>query len=600
MCGIVGLVYKCHQSVSIADIDKMNDKIRHRGPDGAGVFISSDQRVGLGHRRLAIIDVVASSDQPMTEQTGRLTIVFNGEIYNYQELRAALSEQGFQFRTHSDTEVILVAYKHWGRDCVRHLRGMFAFAIWDDETKSIFLARDRIGIKPIYFLIDDHRLAFASELSALEVLNHSRPEISLQAFDTFLKYKSVVGTHTIWEGIEKLEPGTCLSLSLRDGKSEVHRYWSLEELGRGSNGATSKSEMLDRLSETLEMHLVSDVPVGLLLSGGVDSNFIAARLNEKNGISGMPAFTIDFDSDKNESELASYTAEGLGLKHHIANVSRSGLEEGLVKMAKIYHDPLADSSCVPTIALCQEVAKHVKVAIGGDGGDEAFMGYKWQLAYWHMRCIPGFPLPQLQSNNRLSMLLGALSRSQGDRWEYLHGFVFSQAEIAELTGRPYHGFEIPWNAKNEVSRELRIRELSSFTLSSILYKVDHASMANGLEVRVPFLDHKVIEDALNLQISEMISGLSGKRLLRNYMRDHLPLRVSNAPKTGFGLPLGQWSSEIQKLANEKLLDGLAVQLNLLSYENLKLLVQGKSWRKETKLWVLLCFEYWLRHREQLF
>jgi len=561
MCGIIGIS-------SIIPIEKRDwlvlgrDSMRHRGPDGKGIFWSTDGRVGLGHRRLSILDLTEGGHQPMSTLDGQIAIVFNGEIYNHSELRQKLRKTGHVFQSTSDTEVILKAYKEWGRDCVKHLHGMFAFAIYDHAQANVFLARDRAGEKPLFYNISKGELRFASELKALTSDPNFSKCVDRRAFDCYLSMGYIPGDLCILEGVNKLPAAHTLNFNLKDGSFKILRYWDLPDL---TSVDYCQDDLLDELENLLEAsvrrQLVADVPVGLLLSGGVDSSLItalAARSESK-----IKTFTVGFSGNKDydESAHAQLIAQHFDTDHTL-------LEAGDVKpeimslLARQYDEPIVDSSMIPTFLVSQQIGKHCKVALGGDGGDELFGGYysasRMAALQQYYSWIPQ-PLKQKISQAGVSILpieakgrhffnhLGAdISK---DIPPFMPKFDrYARTKILDLhsKGWPFVADSIRKSRIPEhsdpVQRITRF-DFANYMAEDILVKVDRASMLNSLEIRSPFLDVSVIEFAYRKVPSKLkATSLDRKILLKKLASRLLPPEFDKQRKMGFGIPLDSWLS----------------------------------------------------------
>lgn len=588
MCGISGAFST--DGVTLPDesmIRRLTDCLAHRGPDGSGVYVMPGGKAVLGHRRLSVIDL-AMGGQPMVSPDGSSGIVFNGEIYNYKELRAELEFSGVRFRTQSDTEVLLQLLMLEGEACLARLRGMFAFAFWDGSRRRAILARDRLGKKPLYYVQRSGTLTFASALSALRktVPGDWVPEPA--AIDAYMSLGYVPAPQTVYENVFKLEAGTYAILE--KGTLNVARFWSLNS--HTPFGGTY-DEATDRLSELLEdavrIRLRSDVPLGVFLSGGIDSSLVAAMAQKVNG-EPIDTFSIAFDHEEfDESAYAADVAQHLGTRHHRFAVHADVLTL-LPKLAHHYGEPFADSSAIPTYILSQHTRKHVTVALGGDGGDEAFAGYNWYRTATRLAQIAdrvpagvanvissvaaplgaGLRLEALARAGRAFDMIGI--RGDSHRFAGLRSFV-NEKEAAYLYGpvlvearkaahdhvlsRLSRLFE---QAEGSPLRRMRVVDISTYLADCLLPKVDVASMAHSLEARAPLLDHGVVEFGLSLPDGFLISGDSGKRILRSLLDRYFPKGFFERPKQGFSLPLAPWfrgelKPRVDRLAeSERLLD----------------------------------------------
>ena len=583
MCGIAGEITFAPTPLPETWVKQACDLMAHRGPDGEGIFLG--QGVAFGHRRLAIIDL-AEGAQPMRDVTGRYLITFNGEIYNYRELRHLLETKGCAFRTHSDTEVILNSYACWGTACVERFNGIFAFGLWDEKERTLFLARDHLGVKPLLYFLDDAGMAFASELKAL--LKHPRAtrELDAYALSDYLSLGYILTPKTMIRNIRKLPPAT--RGLLKNGVFRLERYWDLAEiLKRPARPIPPEHEAIDglrtELGRAVAQQLVSDVPVGSFLSGGIDSSAIT-----QNMVAAYPeqvkTFSIGFE-EKSYSELpyARLAANFLQTRH-FDDIIAPDLPALLPRLVWYFDEPFADTSSVPTYFLCRLARQHVKVALSGDGGDECFAGYDTYLAdkaqaiynAWipdalHrvviaplMRHLPAthrkvswdYKLKQFVQHARLTPEQGHYS------WRLL----FSEAEkdalwdgearrqIGDYT--PFDAFAAHYADVPHVSplhRALYV-DAKTWLADAMLVKVDRASMANGLEVRVPFLDRQLVEFAMSLPERMKLNGICAKYLLKKAMRGYLPKTIIFRAKRGFNSPVAYWVDAFDKMMTETACD----------------------------------------------
>jgi asparagine synthase (glutamine-hydrolysing) len=642
MCGIAGASWTSPAvPITEPDLQRMIAVLEHRGPDDSGTYFSPvDAAAGaaLGFRRLSIIDL-AGGHQPLSNEDGTIWIVFNGEIYNYRELRSMLESRGHQFRTSSDTETIVHLYEDQGADCVSALRGMFAFAIWDSKRRQLFLARDRLGKKPLVYRQEAGRLLFASELKALLQVPSAPRELDPQALDLFLTYQYVPHPHCILKGYRKLPPAHWALFS--DGKLQVERYWrppySLDMERPSGNGATGDSASLrsvqewqtklrETLTEAVRLRMRSDVPLGAFLSGGVDSTIIAGLMQQ---LSDRPVhtFSIGFPVKQfDERSFARQAAAHLKTEHHEAVVEPAALEI-LPKLLWHYDEPFADSSAIPMLYLSQMTREFVTVALSGDGGDELFAGYDRYQAVRigeqfdrlprFLRALLTSPiwqrLPasvrQKSRRRRLKRLLAALGETPERRYlkwigifddERRHA-LYTDEFRAELGDAQAIDFLLQAYAECP-SRDFVTRttctDLLTYLPCDILTKVDIASMAYSLECRCPFLDHYVVELAARMPIELKRSGGRGKRILTETFADLLPPAIQKRPKMGFGVPLDSWfRGELRELLQDTLLDRRSLERGYLQPAAVRQLVEehiGGQWDHSYRLWALLCLEGWHR------
>ncbi len=568
MCGIAGIFHiSTPKPVDPARVERMCDAIAHRGPDGAGVWTAPG--VGLGHRRLSIIDV-AGSPQPMASGDGRAMLVFNGEIYNFRALRAELAAGGAKFRTEGDSEVILAAWQRWGRDCVSRLHGMFAFAIYDLHDRTLFLARDRLGVKPLFYApLQDGSIAFASELKALIAHPQLRREIDPLAVEDYLTWGYVPDSRSILKGVRKLPAGHTLLLRHGAPLPRPSQWWDISFAER-RNGkpADLEAELLHLLREAVTSRMVSDVPLGAFLSGGVDSSSVVALMAEA---SGQPVRTcsIGFDArELDESGYARQVADLFATDHRSRTVSPDDFEAA-DQLAAMFDEPFADASALPTWRVSQLARETVTVALSGDGADEAFAGYRRHRFQWSedkaRRYLPqairgplfgalGAIYPKADWAPRplraKSTLLSLAASSEEGYARSLS--VTTPAQRDRLYSPDFIALRGDYRAEHELVELMRdaparsgldkaqYADLKFWLPGDILTKVDRTSMAVSLEAREPLLDHRLIEFAATLPESLRIHGVQGKWLLKKTMKRYLPDEVLFRPKQGFVTPIAQW------------------------------------------------------------
>jgi len=632
MCGIAGAVWNDERAaVSEDQLQGMIQVLDHRGPDDSGTHIQArgdGSGVALGHRRLSIIDLQGGR-QPLANEDRTVWTVFNGEIYNYRELQPELEQLGHRFQTASDTEVIVHAYEQWGTDCLSRLRGMFAFAVWDQRQNCLFLARDRVGQKPMFYRPTDRGLAFASELKALLQLPDASREIDPVALDQFLTYQYVPYPRSILRGYFKLPPGHFGVY--RNGQLQTSRYWKPPyDQQTDSDRSRSRTDWAKALRETLteavRLRMRSDVPLGAFLSGGVDSTIITGLMQQ---LSDQPvhSFSIGFPVDQfDERDYARQAARHLGTQHHESVVSPSALQI-LPRLIWHYDEPFADSSAIPTMALSEMTRQHVTVALSGDGGDELFAGYNRYRAVAVGHIFDRLPrvfqrlitadiwqripssVRQQSYRRRLKRLLAALD--QPPELRYLRWVtIFDQQRRTALYTRDFatqlsgsDASEPLLAAYNECTqRDFVTRTTQADVLTylpgDILTKVDIASMAYSLECRSPLLDHHVVELAARMPIQTKLRRHRGKRILIEAFPDLLPESIQRRPKQGFGVPLDHWfRHELKDLIHDTLLDPRSLTRNIFDPGAVRQLLDEHShrvWDHSARLWALLCLEMWQR------
>ena len=582
MCGIIGQL-NARQPVDSRLFDEMRDTLAHRGPDGYGSWLRADRRLALGHRRLAFLDLSAEGRQPMSDSSGSLHITFNGEIYNYRELRQQLMREGWQFRSQTDTEVLLYAYRQWGTRMLSRLKGMFAFGLWDEKQQLLLLARDRFGIKPLYYGWSEGNFYFASELKAILRGLPQRPPLRTASLADFLSYRYIPSPHTIWENFYKLPPASFLLLS--GGQVKVETYWRLRP---GSDKPPEEEAALEvgrLLVKSVQEHRRSDVPVGNFLSGGYDSSALTA-LSVALGYK-TRAFSIGFAHwDKSEHLYAADTAQHLGVSLETTLVGDEQLALSW-QLAYHYDEPLGDISTIPTYMVSQLASRHCKAVLSGEGADEIFGGYTWQHA------VASWPLAAAR--------LAQLGRPGRQRivQHYARAMAmgrFGHENLASVLHPRLHASMPPdsdWFYRRHCLswqpplKNIQYLDMHTFMPELVLTKIDRASMAHSLEVRVPFLDHELVEYLFSLHPSVYYKPERTKFLLWKNIRPLLPAAVFERPKQGFVGP-DVYYMHIDWY-RQQLVRGRLVADEIISPEGLAALLQQKShWH----LWKLLVLEKW--------
>ena len=609
-------------------LSRMTARLVHRGPDDEGSWISSDGRVGLAMRRLSIIDV-ASGRQPLANEDGSVTLVFNGEVYNFQSLREELLAKGHRFQTHSDTETIVHLYEEEGVDCVKRLRGMFAIALWDAKAERLLLARDRFGKKPLVYFDRGGRLAWASELQALKVLPDFPGETDPAALDLYLSLQYIPSPRTIYKDVHKLPPAH--RLVWEKGSTRVERYWDLPagDPAPAISIEEAKSEIRRRLTESVRLRMISEVPLGAFLSGGVDSSVIVGLMS---GLSERPVktFTIGFEEeDFSELPYARETATRFGTDH-TEFIVKADMAETLPMLARHYGEPYADASALPTYYVSRETRRHVTVALNGDGGDENFAGYLRHMAAKAGDLAQGIPSAAWRAAAGILSLVGDLGGTQGKLWR-LRRFLESAAEkdpaarhlalacffpeslkrslytpafaatVAEGAALEYFRAAFARAAAvDSVNRTLYV-DFSTYLPECLMAKVDIASMAASLEARSPLLDHEFAEFVFRLPGAWKLKGLTGlKWIFKETFKDFLPPAVSSRGKMGFGIPLGPWFRQgpLRKMFEETVLSPEAQRRGYFKPESIQnMFAEHTSGRRDhgRRLWALLMLELWHRH-----
>ena len=582
MCGIAGVLkFGQNARVDSSTLRAMCDVMTHRGPDDAGVYI--DGRAGIGMRRLSIIDV-AGGHQPISNETGTIWIVFNGEIYNHAELRAKLEPLGHRYRTNSDTETIIHLYEEYGRDCVHHLRGMFAFAIWDREQETLFIARDRLGIKPLYYHLSGDALVFGSEIKVV-LAQGIRPEFDSSTLTEYLAFGYLSGEDTFYKGIRKLMPGHSMEVSA-GGACQVRQYWDLDvsQTQAGHDEAYYVHSYRELLEQAVASHLMSDVPLGVFLSGGVDSSAVAALMTRIRK-SPIETFSVGY-TEQSYSELpyARTVARHLNSIHHEVMVSESEFFEALPQLIWHEDEPVVWPSSVSLYFVARLARERVTVVLTGEGSDETLGGYSRyaftlknrSLDRWYRRLLPNFARRSVRELIAKSPVLGAnLRRKLGHTflgldaasWSsfYFDNFfsAFSEAEQADLLtpeikqkfapGSAYKHVLAYWNnSRGEMLQRLLYTDIKTY-LVELLMKQDNMSMAASIESRVPFLDHVLVEFATRIPQEVQLKGLTGKNVLKKAVEDLLPHEILYRPKLGFPTPWSGWLSGARLDSIESLL-----------------------------------------------
>ena len=638
MCGIAGFWLRTETGNEPADLlERMGNTLAHRGPDDSGIFFDKNAGLGLSFRRLSILDLTAEGRQPMISASGRYTIIFNGEVYNYEAIRAELGPQ--QWRGHSDTEVMLAAIERWGLEAaVRRFVGMFAFALWDSFERRLHLVRDRIGIKPLYYGHVEGSFVFASELKALRVLPGFQAAIDRDSLAAYMRYAYVPAPHSIYKGIHKLPPGHILTLSSNEASPVLSAYWSAAEAAR--NGVESRlrggdEEILEQLHEKLadavRLRMIADVPLGAFLSGGIDSSIVVALMQSQSS-GPVKTFTIGFHEDQyNEATHARKIAEHLGTEHTEFFVTPQDALNVVPLLPSMYDEPFADSSQIPTHLVSKLARGHVTVALSGDGGDELFCGYpRYDFVHslWNaVRRVPGpiarsaakamHLVPTALINNTAGRLPlpRRLRQAPGEKLHRLADHLSAQ-DPAEIYLRAITMWSDPPSVvlnsheHDSVFRAIRkfaempdIREmamltdLTNYLPDDILTKVDRASMAIGLEARVPLLDHRVVEFAWRLPLHFKVRNGKTKWALRQLLYQHVPAELVERPKMGFGAPIDLWlRGPLREWAEDMLATETLGRHGLFSVEPIR-----KKWREHVSgardwhylLWPVLMFQAWM-------
>lgn len=638
MCGIAGIAHWRPESGLPQRLLRMTDLLTHRGPDDQGHWVDAEAGIGLGHRRLAIMDLSPQGHQPMASNSGRYVLVFNGEIYNFAGLRDELEseQQSVTWRGHSDTEILLACVEAWGfQPTLQKLVGMFAIALWDRQTASLSLARDRMGEKPLYYGVIGNRFIFASELKALREISDGQLAVDREALADFLRFGYIPAPQSIYSGISKLSPGHMLTLHSPSSAELSRPYWVIGDASqsqlREQLTACGDDELVDRvhnqLQEAVRLQMVSDVPLGAFLSGGVDSSAIVALMQSQSSQQ-IRTYTIGFEeSSFDEAPYAKAVAQHLGTEHTEMIVSARSAAEIIPELPLIYDEPFADSSQIPTTLVSRLTRQHVTVSLSGDGGDELFAGYpRYQItaALWRrvsqqpmalrrpvstmlrslspdtwdsmLRVLPNAQRQRINGRriHRLSHLM--LSGSLGEmyvrlmsQWQPEDGLVLGCKERSFLS--------VPWRQDVDPIEAMRRWDVSQYLPDDLLVKVDRASMSASLESRAPLLDHRVVELAFALPQRMLVRDGVGKWVLRRVLDRYVPRRLIDRPKAGFSVPLADWLRGPLRAWAESLLNPLTI----LNQGYLDAHKVSEMWRQHIEgshdrslyLWNVLMFQAWL-------
>ncbi len=626
MCGITGIIdLRGKRPIDHAVLTRMNESQHHRGPDENGLYVAPG--VGLGHKRLSIIDV-ATGQQPLFNEDGTVAVVFNGEIYNFQELIPELAALGHVFRTRSDTEVIVHAWEAWGAECVKRFRGMFAFALWDERQQTAFLARDRLGVKPLYYaVLADGTLLFGSELKSILAHGGLARDIDSVAIEDYFALGYVPEPRTIFESAKKL-PAAC-TLTFRRGAAlpEPVEYWDVSfSVDNPISAADAQAELCDRLRDSVRLRLISEVPLGAFLSGGVDSSAVVAMMAS---LSAQPVNTCSIafsDAAYDETRYAQMVAERYRTRHHSDRVESEDFDL-IDTLAGLYDEPFADSSAIPTYRVCQLARRHVTVALSGDGGDETFGGYRryrlhmleerlrqplplairrpifgllgevYPKADWAPRVLRGKTTFQALARDSVEAYFHSMSILRDDTRSRL----YSSTLKSRLAG--YNAVEV-FRRHAERARHddplalIQYLDLKTYLVGDINTKVDRASMAHSLEVREPLMDHPLVEWMATLPSSFKLRGGEGKWLFKKALESRLPMDVLYRPKMGFAVPLASWfRGPLRGRLQEKVLGSTLADSGYFDAGTLARLVsQHLSGERDHSqpLWSLMMFEAFLR------
>lgn len=634
MCGIAGyFVLNAEVERWKADLPSAVKALEHRGPDDQGLWFETRSQAGLGHRRLSILDLSAAGHQPMVSACGDWVMVFNGEVYNFRELRALLEPLGHRFAGSGDSEVILAAFAHWGPQAVERFVGMFAIALWHRPRRELHLIRDRLGVKPLYYRWDGRVLCFGSELKALREFKAWTAEIDPDALGDYLRYQYVNDPRAIYRQTFKLPPAHRLVLS-EHGRLQLHRYWTvLDHVGRRKD--RGEEELADELEalmiDAFRYRTIADVPVGVFLSGGVDSSALAAIL-QKHGGQTLKTFTIGFDDARyDESQFAGAVARHLGTHHHCRILGEAHAKRLLERWGELYDEPFADASGLATLMVSQVAAEQVKVVLSADGGDELFSGYDSytaMLSQWRRikelpqrlrelvaAAVNGLGAASLdsfiaaRSGAGVGQLVAPLAsrfakfgaridaRGVGELFDRAMG-RFSCTELARLAGRSAPTRELADRYPGADGEKLCLWDLHNYLPGDVLVKVDRATMAASIEGREPLIDHRLVEFAFSLPFAMRRGALGAKHLLRKVLYRYLPRSLIERPKRGFSVPVQRWlAGDLRSIVDEHLEPRRIARQGLLDPQivghYVRRLDAGDPSVRE-RVWLLVAFQMWHR------
>jgi len=623
MCGICGkLEFDPEARIAPNLVKKMADAIIHRGPDDEGYYVKG--QIGLGFRRLSIIDL-SGGHQPLSNEDGSIWIIFNGEIYNYQELRSELISKGHIFKTQSDTEVIVHLYEESGPDCTKKLRGMFAFAIWDSVTKTLFLARDRVGIKPLYYYLDDTFISFGSEMKAIMVDPAVRREIDLAMIDRFLTYYYVPGSETLLRNFFKLDPGHWLMV--QDGRIQIQSYWDLhfQQFDSNESAEALEQQVVSLLDESVQMHMISDVPVGFLLSGGVDSTAMLSLASKKVD-KPTSSYTVGFSFPGvvDERPFARMAAERFGSKHYEITIDSKDFASFLPDYVRYMEEPVCEPASMLLYYVSKLASQHVKVLISGEGGDEAFGGYHNYMYLFWFETVKKALGPLRTTAGQCADLIGRMTDSRvlkkyaplmsvsldehylsrtSSPYQYFSRTP-STLYSAEFSRRrdKFQSFDVTRNLLSTRSaygplEKMLYVDIKAYLPNDLLIKADRMTMANSIELRVPFLDHRVLEFAARLPRNQKVRGWGMKYLLKKALAKHVPKEILDRRKVGFPNPAASWlRDDLKDMVNDILLDSRSISRGYFRKEGIEDLIQSNARTSgfTLEIFSLVVLELWHR------
>lgn len=595
MCGILGQI-NFRNSINKENFKLMLNSLIHRGPDGFGIEVFEDGKVCIGHRRLSIIDLSDRAKQPISNEDGSLWLTFNGEIYNYKSLRKELINKGHQFKSDTDSEVIIHGYEEWGKDCLNRLRGIFSFGIFDQNKQEVFLARDHAGVKPLYYYQNENVFLFSSEPRAFLKCDSFKKELNKEALHLYLGYGNVPGLHSIFKGVRKLLPAHYLLLPINSDSPKVVNYWELKYQPKISNEEEAIFLIKSKIEESIQIQTISDVPVGSLLSGGIDSTIITSYLAQKLPYS-LSTFSIGFDEKySDESQYAKFIADSFQTDHNHQEINAGIANSNLAELININEEPFHYNGLFPYLSLAKLVNnKGHKVVLGGDGADELFAGYNWydDFSNWYnqfakptyrqkiARIWRGEVLNRKDPVSKYSQYNSFLSPKLRDEL-----FGFDDNEVITNVISPY------WNQDYSPVLNAQIIDFHCFMPDHCLVKVDKVSMAKGLEVRVPFLDIELIKLVFSIDENLIYHKGERKSLLKKAMKDYFPENMQLNRKKGFSSPLDKWNEEILGInALAILKNGALAQYDIIKVEGL---IRCFNKLNSSDLLLLVGLEFWFK------
>jgi asparagine synthase (glutamine-hydrolysing) len=635
MCGITG-IWDFKDKISPEVLGKMTDVLNHRGPDDSGIFVDQKNNIGLGHRRLSIIDLSSAGHQPMSNDEKSIWVTYNGEIYNFGEIRTELEGKGHKFKSNSDTEVIIKSYEEWGIESIKKYRGMFAFAIWDTRKEKLFLIRDRTGVKPLYYYLNNDLLIFSSELKSFHQHPKFKKEINFSSLALFLQFGYILAPNTIFNNAYKLKPGHYLEVDKNRNVKET-KYWDIVNfyLAEPINGTENEIEKeLERiLIESFKYRMVSDVPVGVFLSGGIDSSLVTALL-QADSKNPLKTFTIGFNEKGfNEAPHAKKVAEYLKTDHHEIYCTSKDALEIVPKLSDIYDEPFGDSSGIPTYLVSKFARQKVKVALSADAGDEVFCGYsryKMLNTYYRFKNkVPPFLMASMSvgfslfSEETIGSVYGIFPflPKQTNIKDKIHKFKnvleYKNRELSDIVknGNSYwfedqikkiilSSYEQAQNNFSEFERiksmpamsQMQAIDYKTYLCDDIFTKVDRATMAVGLESREPLADHKIAEYVARLPLNLKYKKGENKYILRKLLYKYVPREILERPKQGFGIPIDSWLKRdlnviLREYLSEKTIKTQGIFDEKYIKESLDGYLSGKP-DSAYKFWFLLVFQMW--------